>query len=237
MTFAFFGLTLIFALLPVFLILFFVYSKDRFEREPFGKVFQVFFLSALFSFAVIPFERIVGSLLFMNYAARSAMDFDFALNFWAVALVEELYKWLILMILLWSSPCFRYRYDGIVYALASSLGFAGCENVLYLLGWGHSIALGRAIFSIPGHATYGVLMGFFFSRARQFKNRKLGVLSFANMVLSVASATLCHAVYDFLLSDSIQGGGLGLLFFLYVFVMDVIAWMLIYNDFESDCRL
>ena len=162
MTFAFFGLTLIFALLPVFIVLFFVYSKDRFEREPFGKVLQVFFLSAVFSFAVIPFERLAGSLLFMNYAARSAMDFDFALNFWAVDLVEELYKWLVLMVLLWSSPCFRYRYDGIVYAVAASLGFAGCENVLYLLGWGHSIALGRAVFSIPGHATYGVWMGFFF---------------------------------------------------------------------------
>jgi len=237
MKIAWLALTLILALLPVFMILFFVYSKDRFEREPFGKVLQVFFISALFSFVVIPFERIIGNLLFLNYAARSAMDFDFAENLWAVALVEEAYKWCILMILLWGSSCFRYRYDGIVYALASSLGFAGCENVLYLLGWGNSIALGRAFFSIPGHATYGVLMGFFFSRARQCKNKKIGMLSFVNMFLAVASATLCHAVYDFLLSDSIQGNGLGLLFFLYVFVMDVIAWMLIYNDFVSDCSL
>lgn len=234
---SFIYLIIIPALAPVFMILFFVYSKDRLEREPFRKVAKVFLMSALFTFAVVPFERLAGLLVYTNYRAASLMDFEFAENFWGVAFVEELYKCLILLIFIWGDECFNFRYDGIVYAVTASLGFAALENVLYVMSIGPSVALGRALFSIPGHASFGVFMGFFFARAKHRKNQGNVLVMLFDLLSALASATLAHAIYDFLLSDSIQGGGLGLLFFLYVFVMDVIAWMLIYNDFETDRRL
>ena len=47
-----------------------------------------------------------------------------------------------------------------------SWAFAGVEDVLYVLNSLFSTAVVQAIFSIPGHAMFGVVMGFYLSRAK-----------------------------------------------------------------------
>lgn len=227
-------LILIPALVPVFAVLFFVYSKDRFAREPFKQVAKIFLISAIVAPISIPLERIAMAIFYTNYKPSSIFDLDFKDNLLCVALVEEGVKWLVLMILAWNKKVFKYRYDGIVYAVVTSLGFAASENIMYIYYLGSGVALSRAIFSIPGHAMFGVFMGFFVSRARQGANKGHIITPFFSLILSIAVPVLLHGIYDFLLSDSIRYGGYGLLFFIFVFVSDVLAWMAMYNDFASD---
>ena len=41
-------------------------------------------------------------------------------------------------------------------------------------------------------------------------------------------------LYDFLLSDQADAAGYGNLFFVYVIVLDIIAWILIKHEFRTD---
>jgi RsiW-degrading membrane proteinase PrsW (M82 family) len=91
---------------------------------------------------------------------------------------------------------FDERLDGIVYAVCVSLGFAGLENVLYIIGdteW-MSVALSRAIFAVPGHFCYGVVMGYFYSLARfSSANRQF------YLTMAIVAPILLHGIYDAIL--------------------------------------
>ena len=75
-------------------------------------------------------------------------------------------KYLLLKRCTWRDPNFNYRFDGIVYAVFVSLGFAAYENILYVLHYGLSVALPRALLAVPGHMGFAVFMGVFYGRAK-----------------------------------------------------------------------
>ncbi|MGH2404694.1 MAG: PrsW family glutamic-type intramembrane protease [bacterium] len=81
--------------------------------------------------------------------------------------------------------------DGIIYAVAASLGFATLENIMYVLGGGIGVGIMRAILSVPGHAFFGALMGFYIGVAK---------CSIAGATASLARglilAVIAHAAYD-----------------------------------------
>ena len=153
------------ALLPVFLILRYVYRLDKNEREPLGLVLFVVALGAAFALPCGSAESFLTNIFAAIYDT-STVKFAWIENTICVALVEELSKWLVIMIFVWKNRNFDYRYDGIVYAVSASLGFAALENILYISLFGTGVAFGRALFSIPGHTTFGVFMGFYMSRAK-----------------------------------------------------------------------
>jgi RsiW-degrading membrane proteinase PrsW (M82 family) len=86
--------------------------------------------------------------------------------------------------------------DGIVYAVCVSLGFAGLENILYVAldeNWA-SVAITRAIFAVPGHFCFGVMMGYFYSLAKFEPQHRIRYSALALIVPIVA-----HGVYDAIL--------------------------------------
>lgn len=224
------------ALLPVFIILRYVYKKDRIEREPLGLVLKVFILGAFFALPCIPVERVLGTIITTNFSYDERLC-SLTENIFGVALVEEFFKWLVLMIFIWKNNNFDYRYDGIVYAVTSSLGFAAIENVMYIISYGTGVSIGRAIFAIPGHATFGVFMGYFLSRAKHFKNKEWGVLKIIYLVLSIGVSVVIHGIYDFMLSDYSVKSGLNSYFVIYVIILDVFAWLTIRHEFKTDKSL
>lgn len=153
------------ALLPVFLVFRKIYSLDKVEREPLGFVLKVLIMGAVFSIPCAGIERFLGGIIESLFDTES-LKYAAVDNTIGVALVEELSKYLVLMIFVWNNDNFDYRYDGIVYGTTASLGFAALENVLYIMNFGTGISFGRAIFSIPGHATFGVFMGYYLSRGK-----------------------------------------------------------------------
>ena len=233
---AFLYLTLLPALLPVFLVFRYVYKHDKIEPEPLGFVLKVMLYGALFALPCGFIEGIVISRISSVFNPQS-IEFAFYENFFGVALIEELSKLLAFMVLVWNNKNFNFRYDGIVYAVAASLGFAALENVFYVMRFGTQISFGRAIFSIPGHASFGIFMGYYLSRAKNsaLKYNIFGLAFF--MILAVAFPVAIHGAYDFLLSDPAREAGYSSRFFVFVLIIDFLAWRKIKHDFRTDRRL
>ena len=167
----------------------------------------------------------------------ATINFAWMENTVGVALVEELSKWLVLMLIVWKNQNFDYRYDGIVYAVSASLGFAALENILYVLSYGTGVSIGRAIFAIPGHATFGVFMGYFLSRAKTFWIDDKRIRMTICKLLALALPMLIHGCYDFLLSEQVSALGYQYIFYLYVLLLDIFAWKVIKHEFRTDRRL
>lgn len=163
-------LVLLSALAPVAVALWYIFKKDSAQPEPpkwLAKAFWYGVLSALLSFV---FSTPLGAIFGLELDAEVYPSiFDaFADAFLLAAIPEELAKLIMLWLLLRKNPHFDEKFDGIVYAVCIGMGFAGIENVMYLAGgieddtW-IGIGIGRALFSIPGHFLFAVLMGYYYS--------------------------------------------------------------------------
>lgn len=224
------------ALLPVVLILRYVYLLDKNEREPLGFVLKIVLLGAVFSIPCAAVERFMMSLIASVYDPAT-IDYAWMENTVGVALVEEFSKWLVFMLFVWKNKNFDYRYDGVVYAVSASLGFAALENILYVISYGTGVSIGRAIFAIPGHATFGVFMGYWLSRAKTFwLDGKILRMRICKL-FSLAIPMLIHGAYDFLLSEQVAELGGQSLFYIYVILLDFFAWRVIKHEFRTDRML
>ena len=173
-------------------------------------------------------EKILGYFFEEGTITYIAME-----NVVGVALIEELAKYIVLMLFIWKNEEFDFRYDGIVYAAAASLGFAALENILYLLQFGTDISLGRALFAIPGHTTFSVFMGLYLSRAKEalYDNQPVREKRFKFKALLVP--TIVHGIYDFLLDENLQEN-LYYIFILFVIIIDIIALSIIKHEYKHD---
>ena len=160
------------------------------------------------------------------------------LNSFAVAaLCEELVKYFFLRRTTWRSAAFDFQFDGIVYGVSVSLGFAALENVLYVLQSGMSTALLRAVTSVPGHAIFGVFMGYFYGYAKRAE--VMGNASEARdyLALSVLVPLLLHGVYDFI-AFSMEIAELWIVpFFLYIGLLYLIGLKRVNRSALEDRRI
>ena len=221
------------ALLPVFLIFGYIYRLDKHEREPLGFVLKVLMWGAIFSLPCAGVERFAIYMIESFYDSET-IKYAFIENTVGVALVEELSKYLVLMIFVWKNKNFDYRYDGIVYGTTVSLGFAALENILYVMNLGTAVSFARAIFAIPGHTTFGIFMGFFLSRAKTqlLDNHASG--EFLLKMLALLVPMVIHCCYDFLLCDQVAETGYQFVFYIYVILLDIFAWKIIQHEFKTD---
>lgn len=187
---------LITALLPVAILVFYIYHKDMQSPEPTGQLVKAFFygvLSVPVSLCIsIPFGAIG-----LYPAAPETILGSISTAFFAAAVPEEIAKFAMLWLLLRKNPYFDEKMDGIVYAVCISLGFAGLENIMYLFSNADSflaVGLNRAIFSIPGHFCFGVLMGYYYSLVRFYPKAQS-----RNKVLVLIAPIVAHGVYDAIL--------------------------------------
>jgi RsiW-degrading membrane proteinase PrsW (M82 family) len=184
---------IIIALAPVVIILFYVYFRDKYEKEPLGMLFKALALGAL---TVIPILY-VGQLLEMIGLAFMGEIFPGYRAFILAALNEEAFKFIAVLFLVWRSKHFNEKFDGIVYAVFVSLGFAAVENVLYVVSYGTQTGITRAITAVPAHALFGVTMGYYLGLAR-FNPEKHSSLLFKALLVPV----LLHGVYDYILMSN-----------------------------------
>ena len=115
-----------------------------------------------------------------------------------IAFTEELFKFLILVIVFYPKPQFNEPYDGIVYAGFISLGFATLENLFYVIDKGFAVAIVRMFLSVPAHAIFVVVMGFFVGGAKFFRGKKVTFLG-----LGLLGAVFLHGFYDYFLMAGI----------------------------------
>lgn len=215
-------LVLLSALAPVAVALWYIFKKDSAQPEPtkwLAKAFWFGVLSAPLSFV---FSTPLGAIFGLELDAEVYPSiFDvFADAFLLAAIPEELAKLIMLWLLLRKNPHFDEKFDGIVYAVCIGMGFAGIENVMYLIGGledGSWIGMGisRALFSIPGHFLYAVLMGYYYSIYYWGIDR-----SPKAKAKIFAAPVLAHGLFDGILFTMNIDEGLaviGLFLFLYFF--------------------
>lgn len=200
------------SLAPVFIILFYIYFRDKYDREPLGMLVKALLLGIVIVVPVIFVERML-----MNMMPQSGKVTAAAYHAFVVAgSTEEIFKFLALYLLVWKSPSFDEKFDGIVYAVFVSLGFAAVENVLYVMDGGMQTALTRAITAVPAHAIFGITMGYYLGIARMYQELKAKYLARALLV-----PILLHGIYDFILMVEI--GWLLLLFIPYIIVLYIMG--------------
>ena len=181
---------IILSLAPVFIIAGYIYFRDKYEKEPIRLLLLALFLGAL---TVIPVMFIEGFLSGLSVLFNGLLKA--AWNAFAVAAFsEELCKYLVLYLLIWKSPEFNEKFDGIVYAVFVSLGFAAVENILYVTGNGMGTGIIRALTAVPAHAIFGVTMGFYFGLAKFYKKEEMQL-----KIKALLYPMLLHGIYDFIL--------------------------------------
>ena len=188
-------LVLLASLAPVFIILFYIYFRDKYDKEPIGLLVKSVIAGML---VVIP-VLFVGRILMAIMPAMGKIG-DAAYHAFVVAgTTEEVFKFLALYLLVWNSPSFDEKFDGIVYAVFVSLGFAAVENVLYVMDGGLQTAMIRAITAVPAHAIFGITMGYYLGIARMYDELRKPYLRKAILI-----PILLHGIYDFILMVEID---------------------------------
>ena len=176
---------LILAILPPLLIAYYVYQKDKYDKEPKRLIIKSFLFGCLAILPAIFLETIYDQSLFPNL---------FLYVFFGIALIEEGVKYFFLKNYMYKKEEFNEPMDGIVYGVMISLGFATVENIAYVFGnEGQElrIAVMRMFTAIPLHAVCGVILGYFVGLAK-FSDDKQPLL-FKGIFLAV----LIHALYNY----------------------------------------
>ena len=153
------------AVIPAIFLLVKVYRSDKLERESPLFIWRLVLSGIISTFFALISERLFSSILNRTVEYGSTL-YNVILYFFIVAISEELAKYVLLRKRTWRSPEFNCQYDGVVYAVAVSLGFALWENISYVTMYGFGTALIRAVTAIPGHACFGVFMGVFYGLAK-----------------------------------------------------------------------
>ncbi len=186
---------LVSALIPAIILMRYVYTKDKQEKEPIQLLLKLVFYGVLAAIISSFLELVVAEVLLSNIPP-SKYVLSVILDAFTVGLIEEGMKFYYLKKTTWDNENFNFRFDGIVYAVFISLGFAGFENIFYVMEYGLSVAFARALMSVPGHMSFAVLMGVFYGNAKLDDvhgfNRKCKL----NLVLAYLSAVLIHGLYD-----------------------------------------
>ena len=181
----------ILAVLPVIVLLAYIYKKDKYEKEPFSMLLLAFVLGIL----AIPMDLIVVMVINGIWSSEAV----FYSAFFEAGIPEEFCKWILFMLVIWGNKNFNEFFDGIVYACFIGLGFACIENIMYLFGSesvGDAFTTGvlRAVLSVPGHFLFAVIMGYFLGMAK-FKPQLRGKY----LLFSYLFPMLAHGIFDYLL--------------------------------------
>ena len=214
---------LVVGLAPVVALVVYFYHKDKYEKEPLelllkaflGGMFIVFLALVIESLLAIVLVRPVSSFIFRIFLSA----------FLVAGLVEESLKFFVFKRLIYPNKEFNEPYDGILYSVMISLGFASLENLAYIsasyfqvgfLGL-FGMGLTRAIFAVPAHAFFGVIMGYYFGLAKFTENKtQENRLIYRGLGLAI----LAHSLYDFFLfTRTYLGVGFMILLFVYCWIM------------------
>jgi len=182
---------LLLALAPAVILMMYVYFRDKYEKEPVKLILKGILFGAIIIFPVGLIENyIIGLGTDLNKISKAAYN-----GFIVAGATEEAFKYIAVFILIWRNRNFNEKFDGIVYAVSVSLGFAAIENLFYVFS-NNSMQVGllRAFTAVPGHTIFGIVMGYYLGLARfsiQAKGKWL--------LLAFLIPWLMHGFYDFLI--------------------------------------
>ena len=222
------------AVVPAIYLLVRVYQLDRLEKENKRMLLNMVKAGVFSSLIAWVLEKVLTNVI-ASQMSGNTIAYRIVLFFIVVGLSEEGAKYFELRRNSWRSPEFNCVYDGVLYAVFVSLGFALWENISYVLNYGMATAVVRAFTAIPGHACFGVYMGIFYSAAKVYT--VAGDEARARMfhIAAVVVPMLIHGAYDYI--ATLQTQGANYLFFAFVAVLFIVSLRIIRNVSRNDAYI
>ena len=208
------------AVLPAIFLLVHVYRADKLEKEPAPLLISLVLYGIAATFIALVLER-AGSFLLGLWFEEGSVAYNAIMYFGIVAISEEGAKYFLLRRRTWHSAAFNCQFDGVVYAVFVSLGFALWENIGYVAMYGFGTALVRAVTAVPGHACFGVFMGIWYGAARRYANEGDFVGARVCRRRALWLPVLIHGMYDFL--ASLEFAYSGFIFIVFIIVVFLAA--------------
>ena len=219
------------AVIPAIFLMIRVWRADRLEPESPAILLRLVVAGVLSALIALCSERILSFIL-DRAVEQSTLLYAVLLYFVVVAVSEEGAKYFMLQLRTWRSEEFNCQYDGVVYAVFVSLGFALWENISYVMHYGFQTALVRAVTAIPGHACFGVFMGVFYGAAKRLDNEGKRTASRVCRRVGLLLSILLHGAYDFIASTESDSGSW--YFVGFVAVMFIVSYLLVGRAAKKD---
>lgn len=186
------------AIAPIVIISFYIFLRDKYEKEPIYLLLKGVIGGVFIAVPILYLEMFLSefSLQISNSYILAFYD-----SFIVASFSEEILKFIVVVFLFYRNRNYNERFDGIVYAVFVSLGFAMAENFLYVyssdLG-GVETALLRMIFSVPMHALFGISMGYYLSlyKFEHYCHKRFLYQAFF-------APFFIHGLYDFILMSEV----------------------------------
>ena len=175
---------------PGFAISIFIYYRDKFKKEPLTILLFSFLLGMLAIMPAILLEEIDSNF---SYAINNYYLSNFISAFLVVAFSEEFCKFIMLKWYSYRHKSFDEPFDGIVYSVIISMGFATLENWMYIMDGGLEVGVWRMFTAVPAHAVNAVMIGHYVGLQKLYPNKKY--LQWIGLLLSV----IFHGSYDYFL--------------------------------------
>ncbi len=181
------------AVTPGIALFIFIYYLDKYDKEPIKLLLKLFFYGMLVSIPVILIEKVLLSFdvfaPFISHLYQALIVAGFT---------EEFFKRYVVISIAFNDRHFNEKFDGIVYAVVTALGFATLENILYVAFryQSYTVAFSRALVSVPGHMLFAITMGYYLSLAKFAPNEGKKRYYF---VLSLVAPIILHGLFDFII--------------------------------------
>ena len=187
------ALNILIGLVPIVLLCYFVYLRDSARPEKPKHLIFTFLLGIAFAYVAFFLESRIDELGYQN----STEFIPYTLYmFLGVALIEEFMKLLPVMIFPFQKSFFDEPLDGIVYCVFAAMGFATFETVYYaqFLDWQGVLA--KATLTVPAHAAFAMITGYYLGRARMQTSR---AVRNQFILAGLGWAVLAHGLYDWMI--------------------------------------
>lgn len=219
------------AVIPAVVLLVKVYKVDHLDKESPRLLWNLVVRGVIATvFAML--TEWIGEFVLSSFVQEQTVLYNFLLYFIVVAVSEEGFKYLLMKQRTWKDPEFNFQFDGVVYAVFVSLGFALWENISYVLMYGFGTALVRAVTAVPGHACFGVFMGAWYGLAKKYESYGMPSQSKTCRVVALLSSIVLHGCYDF--TASIENQNYAWIFVAFVVVMFIVAFRLVKKLSQND---
>lgn len=219
------------ALLPAIFLMKYIYDRDTYEKEP-PRLLWSCVLNGVLAALVSIILEMIGESIVGSFVDQNSEVYSIVTAFLVVAVVEEGMKFFFNYRRTWNDPNFNYTFDAIVYSTFTSLGFAAFENIEYVFQYGLSVALPRAVLSVPGHCGFAVVFGYFYGRAKTAERNGDHSGKVTNLVVGYLAAILLHGFYDS--CAMINTTTSHVLFIIFVIVMYIAIIRLIKKESEAN---
>lgn len=191
-------ITILLIIINILLIMIYIYERDKIEKEPIilivlmiiMGVISVYLSREAWNIITEKIPEIKEEVVNKNWYARILICYG------QIAFIEESIKYIILNLMIYRNKNYNYMYDGIIYSTSISLGFALMEGIEYGIGNGIILSLIRSILTIPMHASYGIIMGYYISKGKKEKESR----SMYYRYMALIAPIVIHGTSDYMLS-------------------------------------